>query len=140
MGEYIVLFEPGEVELGPRGKEGKRCRRKGFPALAGEHLIKLFLDGMQVKDVICRISHLAVGQLGGTPIAALLLFGQLNPQKLAGKVLEAMTIRVGADELRRDLRAVDRARLDPEVLLEHGDVEAREMENLQDLADRSGEL
>src|SRR6185437_3020866 len=130
MSEYIVLFKPGEVQLGPRPKERKRCCCKGFPPLAGEHLIKLFLDGMQVKDVICRVSHLAVGQLDGAPITALLLLGKLNPQKLAGKVLEAVPVRVGADELRCNLRAVDRTRLDTEVLLKHGDVETREMENL----------
>ena len=39
MGEYIVIFEAGEVEFGPHGKKGKRCRCKGLSALASEHLI-----------------------------------------------------------------------------------------------------
>ena len=53
------------------------------------------------------------------------------PSKLADEILEAVPVRVGAHKLRDDLGAVDRGNGDAEIFLEHGDIEAGEVENLE---------
>ena len=52
-------------------------------------------------------------------------------EHLAHQVLEAVLVGVGAREPRRDLGAVDRRRHHPEGLVQHGEIEPREMKNLE---------
>ena len=56
-----------------------------------------------------------------------------DAEQLAGNVLEAVLVGVGAGEPRRGARAVERLRHDAERVEDHADVEAREVEDLQDL-------
>ena len=70
-------------------------------------------------------------ELVGAPIGGLLLLGELDAEQLLGKVLEAVPVGEGAGEARGDLGAVDRPRHHAEAVLEHGHVEAGEMEDLE---------
>src|SRR5688572_23259761 len=87
---------------------------------------------MQVEHVRGGICELLLGKLAGGPVRALLLLRQLDPGQFGNQVLEPVAIRVRAHQLRDDLGAVDRRGDDAEVLLQHGDVEARKMEDLED--------
>ena len=54
-----------------------------------------------------------------------------SPRSSLGHVLQAVSVGIGAGELRGDLGAVHRGRQDAQVKHEHGDVEAAEVEDLQ---------
>ena len=68
----------------------------------------------------------------GAPVGALLLLVELDAEEFLHQVLQAMPVGVGAGELGGDLGAVEGARVDAEVILDHGHVEARVMEDLGD--------
>ena len=72
-------------------------------------------------------------QLGRAPVAGLLRLGQVDPDQLAHHILQPVAVGVGAGQSGGDLGAIDRPRLDPEVQLEHADVEPAEVEQLQHL-------
>jgi len=55
------------------GRKEKQASAKGLAAFAGEHLVELGLERMQVQHVGSRIALLLLGQLRGAPIGGLLL-------------------------------------------------------------------
>src|SRR5205085_7320353 len=57
---------------------------------------------------------------------------QVDTEELAAQVFQAVAIGVGARQLGGDLGAVDGLRLNIQVLFQHGDVEAAEVEDLED--------
>ena len=86
---------------------------------------------MQVEDVGGRIFQLGRGQLSGAPVRALLRLGQVHARQFAHHILQPVPVGIGAGQLGRDLGAIDRPRLDPEMQLEHSDVEPAEVEQLE---------
>src|SRR5262249_36116641 len=77
------------------------------------------------------IVELLLGELWRAPIGGLLLLRQLDAEKLAGEIFKAMAVGEGAGNPGGDLGAVDRLRHHPEIMLEHGEVETAEMEDLE---------
>tara|TARA_E500000075_G_C6786801_1_gene219677 strand:+ start:14 stop:238 length:225 start_codon:yes stop_codon:yes gene_type:complete len=59
----------------------------------------------------------------------LLLLGDVNAQKLAAQILEAMPIRVGAAKFRGNFGAVYGTFNSYDVMAQHGDVESGEMKD-----------
>src|SRR6185312_9723933 len=128
-----VLGRPArEVETGAAWQELETGLREVGPAFALQHLVELCLQGMEMQDIRGGIAELLVAQFGGTPIGGLLLLRELDAEKVAAEILEAVAIGEGAREPRGDLGAIDRPCRDAEIMPEHGDVEAAEMEDLQD--------
>jgi hypothetical protein len=78
VGEYVIVFEAEEIEPGARGEEFERGLGEVLAANSGKHFVKLCLNCVEMQDVIGSIGFLAVRKLGGAPIAALLLFRQLD--------------------------------------------------------------
>src|SRR5208283_1125636 len=129
-----VGFGPaGQIELGARRKEGEALRRERRAAFAGEHRVESRLELVQIEHVRRGIGELRLGELFRSPVRRLLLLGNLDTQKLAHEILEAVAIRIGARKLGGDLGAINGLRRRAEGRLEHGEVETREMEDLQHL-------
>ena len=98
----------------------------------------LRLERVQVQHVGRRVVRAAAGKARSRPspssaAASIARRRASSPHK----ILEAVTVGVGAHQLGGDLGAVDRRRHDTEVLLHHGDVEAREVEDLETAGSRS---
>jgi len=74
---------------------------------------------------------LLVGELVRAPVRALLLLGQVDAEQLRAEVLQAVAVGVGARQLGGDLGAVHGLGDDAQVLRQHGDVEAAEVEDLE---------
>ena len=94
-------------------------------------------EGVQVQDIRGGVGELLLGQRLGAPVGGLLLLGKVDAQQLPAEVLEAEPVGEGAGELGGDLGALDRLAAHAQRMLEHGDVEAAEMEELQDLGSAS---
>ena len=60
----------------------------------------------------------------------MLLLGQILAQQFLRQVLQPVPVGIGAHQLGRDLGAIDRLGHDAEAVLQHGDVETPEMEQL----------
>ena len=116
-----------------RGGAGSRSRPgpERCAPLPREHRVELLLQRMQVEHVVGGILELAPGERVRAPVRRLLLLGNLDAQQVAAEVLEAVAVGEGAREAGRDLRAVDRPAADAERVLQHGHVEAGEVEDLQ---------
>ena len=67
------------------------------------------------------------------PVAVTRGLVHLDVDELQGHVLQPVTIGVGADELARRPGAVDGIHADPQVVADGGDVEASEVEDLEDV-------
>src|SRR3712207_6233387 len=120
-----------QVELGTGGQEAEAALRDGVAVLPPEPGVQSRLHGMEVENVGCPVVELRLREGLGAPVGGLLLLREFDVQELPHEVLEPKPIRVGAGEPRGDLGAVDRSRHDPEIVEEHGQVEAREMKDLQ---------
>ena len=71
-----VLGRPaGEIEPGAVGQKAETGRRQISTAFTRKHDIQLFLQGMQMQDVGCRIGHLRITKFFGAPVGELLLLG-----------------------------------------------------------------
>src|SRR6476469_9077298 len=101
----VVRIPACKVETDPFRQETKAGRRKLNSALAKKHGIQLSLQGVKVQDVGGRIGDLRIGQLGGTPVRALLLFREIDAEQLPHEILEAMLVGIGAREAGHDLCA-----------------------------------
>ena len=53
---------------------------------------------VQIKHIGRGIIHLRLRQLIRRPVRALLLFGQINAEQLPSQILEAVAIRIGANQ------------------------------------------
>src|SRR5260221_3267232 len=128
-----VLDAPAtEIEQRPGRQEIEAGLGEHLAPLARQHGVELRLERMEVEHVRRGVAQLLVGELGGAPIRGLLLLRELDAEQIAAQILEPMTVGEGAHQPRRDLGAVDGPRHHAEVVLQHGDVEAREMKDLQD--------
>jgi diphthamide synthase (EF-2-diphthine--ammonia ligase) len=61
----------------------------------------------------------------------LLILGNVAAKQLLAEILQAVPVGVGAHQTRGRARAIERRADEAEIAHEHGDVEAREMEELQ---------
>src|SRR5262249_23700251 len=134
MREDIVFRPAQKIELRPYRHEIEAGARETLAPFAIEHLIEPRLELMQVEHILGGILLLRVAQDMGAPIGALLLLVELDAEQLIDEVLETVAVGIGAGELGGDLGAVERSRIDTQIVLERGDVETREMEDLEDLA------
>src|SRR5258707_2934253 len=136
-GEYTLMRE--DVLLRPALKikqcacrqEIKAGTRQLAARLARQHRIESGTQRMEMQYVGGGIAQLFFGQGICSPIRALLLLFQVNPQEILAQIPEPVLVGKGAGEPRRDLRAIDRLRHRPKIMVEHGDVEAAEMKQLQ---------
>ena len=60
----------------------------------------------------------------------LLLLGQIDTQKVAHQILQAVPVGIGAHQPGGDLGAIDRLGIHPEMAAQHAKVEAGEMKQL----------
>ena len=116
------------------GQEGEARLGELRAPLAGEHLVEPLLERVQVEHVVRGVVELVRGELVRAPVGGLLLLGYLDAEQVAAKVLEAVAVGEGARKARGDLRAIDRRAADPERVLQHRDIEAGEVEDLQHFA------
>ena len=76
-----VFFRPAKkVEPGTVRQKAKTSRREIRAFFPHQHLIKRGFEFVKVQNVRSRISHLRVRKLRGTPIRALMLFGEINAE------------------------------------------------------------
>jgi hypothetical protein len=136
----VLLRPAGNIEQRARRKEIEAGLRKRGPALALEPFVELVLEGMEIADVARSIFALRLAELGGAPIAGLLLFRDLEAEKLFDEILEPVAVGVGADEARCRPGTLKRGGHDSEVVLHDADVEAREMVELEPIRVREQPL
>ena len=77
------------------------------------------------------VVELGGGELFGTPVAHLLLFGDIDADEVLQEIFEPVPVGEGADEFRRDLGAVDGGGKRAEGVVEGGDVEPAKVEEFQ---------
>src|SRR5215217_3274097 len=132
MGEYVFRRPAGKIEPRAIGKEAEAGGGELPASFAGDQDVELLLDGVQVDDIGCRIGDLGVRQLLGAPVGELLLLGEIDAEHVAHQVLEPVLVRIGAGQAGSDFGAIDRDRHDSERLVQSGEIEAGEMEDLDD--------
>ena len=115
------------------GRNSKQACAQTQTALAREHHVEAFAQGMQVEHVGGCVGKLRLAQDLRAPVAGLLLLRQIDIEYLARQILQAVAIGIGAGQARGDLGAVDRARHGAEGFGERGEIEAGEVENLDDV-------
>jgi hypothetical protein len=89
------------------------------------------LQLVQVKHVGRGIFLLGIGQNGGAPVRGLLLLGHIDADHFRQQVFQPVAVGEGAHQLGRDLGTPHRGGDDAKRLLQHGDVEPAEVEQLQ---------
>src|SRR5260370_33204140 len=128
-----VLDAPAtEIEQRPGRQEIEAGLGEHLAPLARQHGVELRLERMEVEHVRRGVAQLLVGELGGAPIRGLLLLRELDAQQVAAQILEPVTVGEGAHQPRPELVAIDGPLHHAEVMRQHGDAEAREMEDGQD--------
>src|SRR5579862_8370010 len=130
--ENVSIFVPNEVEEGARGQKRETGNRELLALFPNQHLIELCLERMEVKNIGGGVTLLLLGERWRAPIRGLLLLRELDPQQLAAEIFQPVLIGEGARELRCDLGTVYRRRHSAEIMCQHGDVEAAEMEDFED--------
>ena len=88
---------------------------------------------MQMEHVGGSVFELGRRKGFGRPIRALLLFGQIDAQKVARKILQAVPVGEGPRQARRDLGAIDGRRHDAKGKVQHGKIETGEVKNLDQI-------
>src|SRR4051812_41460612 len=131
MRENVLLGPAGDVEQSARREEIETGLGERHPALAVEPLVEFGFQRMQVTHVARCIIALRIRQLVGTPIAALLLFRNVDVEQLLDQILEAMAVGIRAYQARGSARAIERRGHDAEICLHDADVESREVIELQ---------
>ena len=119
MGENVGVLESGEIQGRAHGQEAEAGLGHGQASLTPQHDVKLRFQGVQVQDVTGSVMPLLIAELLGTPVGALLLLRQLDPQKLAAQILQAVPVGIGARQLGGDLGAVDRHGGHAQMAIEH---------------------
>src|ERR1700737_5314830 len=123
-----VLGVPAlQIELCPRRQKFEARLRQRQAALAREHGIEAFAQGMQMQHVRRSIGQLRLAQDLRAPVARLLLLRQIDVEHLAHQILQAMAVGVGAAEPGGDLGAIPRVRHHAERVIERGEIEAGEI-------------
>lgn len=130
MAKNINIVPAQKIEAAAGIEEVKTALCNVEAAFADETCSQDGAQLMQVKHIRRRVIELRVGEFIGSPIAALLLFGQIDTEEFLANILEPMTVCVGPHEAGRDFRAKDVMRVDAEVALHDGDVKTAKMENL----------
>ena len=77
----VQIFKTGKVKITARVQKFKAAHGKPGSIFTGKHLIKLFLELVQVQHIASRIGLLFCGQYVRTPIGRLLLFGNINAKQ-----------------------------------------------------------
>ena len=131
MGEDIVFRPAGEVEGGAIRQEIETSGGKRGAAFAGEQLVHLILQPVEIKDVGGRIIDLLIRQRRRAPVRGLLLLRDFDAEKFFAQVLEPVFVGVCTHQFRSGARAVNRRTTHIQMLLDHAQIEAREMENLE---------
>ncbi len=98
MSENIDFGPSGQIQFGPRRQKIKAGLGQGGAAFAGQHLVQLVPEGMQMNDVGGGIPQLFLAQFGRSPIRRLLLLLQFDAQQLLAKILEPMPVGERADQ------------------------------------------
>ena len=142
MGENIRRVPPQHVEPCPFGQEGKAGLGEIEPPFAPQQGLQLRPQRVQVQHIGGGVGKLLGGQLDCAPVGGLLLLRQLDAQQVAAQVAQPVAIGEGARQLGRDFRALHRRHSDAERLLQHCDVEPREMHQLGDggVGQQAGEV
>ncbi len=86
---------------------------------------------MQVTHVARGIVALRVVEVGAAPVARLLCLGNAFAEQFLDQHLEPVAVGIGTDQLAGDFGAIAGRRFHPEVIFDRGEVEAREMEQLE---------
>src|SRR5262245_54109648 len=102
MSKNVLCPPTAEVQPNPVGQEPEARLGQLLAPLARQHGIELRLERMQMQHVGSGIGELWLGQLSGTPVRELKLLGEVDVQKFACQVLEAMLVGIGAGESRGD--------------------------------------
>src|SRR5882672_1047243 len=131
--ENVDVGPACEVQTGSRREEVKGGRGQLGAALALQKGIELCLERVQIKHVGGGIGELLLAQAIGAPVGGLLLLGEIDAQKLLAQILQAEPVGECPGQAGGDLGAVDRRAAHAERMLEHGDVEAAEMEKFKNL-------
>lgn len=80
MRENIILAKARKIQTSADGYEREGRFSEGGAMLAFEHLIELGLEFVEMEDIRGGVCELALGQSFGTPVGALLLLGEFDPQ------------------------------------------------------------
>src|SRR5262245_60378919 len=106
--------------------------RAGQPLapLACQHDVESAAQRVQMKHVRSGITKLLFGQGLRSPVGALLLFRQIGIQQVLAQIAQPVPIGKRPRQARSDFRAIDRQRHDADIMIDHGEVEPREVEQL----------
>src|SRR5512132_312702 len=128
-----VLLRPSlEIEAGAVRDEAETGVRQVTTTFPLQHRVELLAQSVQPQHISGSVLALFRSKGLGTPVGALLLFRQLDPQELPTQILEAVPIGVGAYQSGGDLGAVDRDTHHPEPQIQYPNVESGEMKQLDD--------
>src|SRR5688572_22397285 len=131
MRENIHLRPAGEVEHGPVRQEIEAGFGEPHPPPALQPFVESLPERMQIAHVRGGIILLRVAELGRAPVRGLLLLGDVDVEQLLDQLLQPVPVGIGADQPRGGLGAIDRLGHHPEIGADRGEVEAREMIQLQ---------
>src|ERR1700693_2923020 len=98
MRKHVFLAPAGKVEFGAGGQEAETGRRKLAAPLARQPRVEALLERMQVDDIGGGIGELRLAQRFRRPIRALLLFREIDVEKVLDEILEAVTVGIGAGQ------------------------------------------
>src|SRR5678815_1425172 len=131
MSKDVGLGPAGQVEQCPSRNEVETGLRKILPVLAGQPLVQLLLQPVEVADIAGGIFALGLADFRSTPIACLLLLAKVSPEHLLDQLLEAMPVGIGPHQPRSGAGAIKWRRHDAEIGTHDRDVEAGEMIELE---------
>lgn len=133
MREDINIVPTRQIEPGPCRQELETGFGDVKPAFPDQPGCEDGFELMQIQYIGRGIIQLRICEHVAGPVRALLLFGQINTQKLFAQIFETMSICICPDQARGDFRTEYRVDIDTEVALHDGHIEPREVENLLDI-------
>jgi hypothetical protein len=101
------------------------------PPLPAQHLLQAVHQRQQQRHVGDRVADLLRGQARARPVGVAGDLVELDVEQLEQVVLQPVAVGVGAGELARGARAVERRDRDAQPVGDSGHVEAREVEDLE---------
>ena len=131
MREDVLLRPSRRGRARPRRQEIEAGRGQLGCALRAPASRRVAPQRVQMQDVGGGVAQLLVGEVGGAPIRRLLLLGDLDAEQVAAQILEPVPVGEGAHQLARRSWCNRPARRRRPDALQHGDVEAGEMEDLE---------